>query len=102
MRDKGLQPERTALAWSRTLLALCACLMLLLRSAWLSSNGEHGMLWSVYVLAICAIPMAVVTLSRAKYLKHATKPKQITPVIPFALSMACMLSAALAVWSKLS
>ena len=99
MRDKGLQPERTALAWSRTVLTWCACLALLFRSAWLSS--EHSVLLTVYFLGACAIPATLMCVKRASYLKRTHPPRQVSPMVPLALSSMCAVGAMLAIWSVL-
>ncbi|NYT22131.1 DUF202 domain-containing protein [Alcaligenaceae bacterium] len=100
VKDKGLQPERTALAWFRTLLTWCASLILLFRLVWLT--GRPAVLWAVYLLAAGAIPMAMMCWSRARHLRLARVPRPIAPALPIALSAICALSAILAIWSMMA
>lgn len=51
--DHGLQPERTSLAWFRTLLGYCALMVLALKNNW---HQAGTLFWiSMVVLAIVAL-----------------------------------------------
>ena len=50
-RDPGLQPERTALAWSRTGLAMLVNALLALRTGWTSHQAPITVLGFVLLLA---------------------------------------------------
>ncbi len=51
-RDAGLQAERTALAWSRTGLAVVANGLLVLRSGW--TSGEASLTFVAFALLVAA------------------------------------------------
>jgi uncharacterized membrane protein YidH (DUF202 family) len=53
-RDPGLQAERTALAWSRTGLAVFVNALLALRSGWLSSQAPITVLGITLLIASAA------------------------------------------------
>ncbi|WP_120967209.1 DUF202 domain-containing protein [Comamonas sp. lk] len=54
-RDPGLQPERTALAWSRTGLAMLLNALLALRSGWVGQHAPITGLGLVLLMASGAI-----------------------------------------------
>ncbi len=54
-RDPGLQPERTALAWNRTGLAMLVNALLALRTGWTSHQSPITVLGFVLLLASGAI-----------------------------------------------
>lgn len=54
-RDPGLQPERTALAWNRTGLAMLVNALLALRTGWTSHQAPITALGFVLLLASGAI-----------------------------------------------
>lgn len=58
--DPGLQPERTALAWTRTVLALIVNAALLVRTPLLQAGAMSWVVWA----ALCAA--AIVLLSVAQ------------------------------------
>lgn len=74
-RDPGLQPERTSLAWRRTLLALVVVDLLIWRS-WVMSGTRAG--GSDY-LGLCALTAMAATvvlsccvLARGRELRHSS------------------------------
>ncbi|WP_153503957.1 DUF202 domain-containing protein [Cumulibacter manganitolerans] len=59
-RDRGLQPERTILAWNRTLLALVACGLLFLR--WLPTHR----VWALLPFVLAAAGALAIMIGRRR------------------------------------
>lgn len=89
-RDPDLQAERTALAWSRTALAVRANALLVLRSGWVSERTTITALGFVPLLAAAAI-----------YLHGAWRRRELVaahrPVAPRAGTTAIIVLAACAI-----
>ncbi len=61
VRDPGLQPERTSLAWGRTLLTLIVADLLIWRS-WALAGSRGVVLGPVDFLGVCALAAMAATL----------------------------------------
>lgn len=64
--DAGLQPERTALSWTRTAAAMMVCSLTLLR--W-SDNYSNLVFGAIGLLAVLAL--AIISRNRAEYRAEA-------------------------------
>lgn len=64
--DAGLQPERTALAWTRTALAMMVCSLTLLRWSETYSSLVFG---AIGVLAV--LSLVIIARNRAEYRSEA-------------------------------
>ncbi|AKK12158.1 DUF202 domain-containing protein [Corynebacterium uterequi] len=88
--DPGLQPERTALSWGRTVLALLVCASTLLRWA--------GMYPSVIVVLALVLALLAVTLLLAGHHRyqreaHSLAKERVQPnVVAVLLVTACMVT----------
>ncbi|WP_083849774.1 DUF202 domain-containing protein [Rhodococcus sp. JVH1] len=91
-RDPGLQPERTTLAWRRTLLTAVCTLLLCLRAATTASSpallGVVGLvLVTIGVLASCSIVRA------RRYRRNPHDPRPMPDLGPAAVSVSMALGA---------
>ncbi|WP_028279835.1 DUF202 domain-containing protein [Arthrobacter sp. H5] len=64
--DPGLQPERTSLAWGRTMMAMIVASLLFLR--WLPA---HGWFTVILVLVALATSLAIYASQRIRYSRGA-------------------------------
>ena len=74
-RDRGLQAERTALAWNRTALAVVANAVLALRAGW--TRGEASLTFVAFALLVAAGAAVVYGAWRRRHLlsgQGATAP----------------------------
>ena len=62
--DPGLQPERTALSWGRTMLALCTAAAVYLR--WVPSHGPFVL--TLFGTAVCTA-LGIYATQRVRYRK---------------------------------
>lgn len=71
--DRGLQPERTTLAWRRSLIAVTVASLLVARTALVHSYPVAPMLWLMWLTSFICV--AVCTLQQQQRLSHhRTKP----------------------------
>lgn len=66
-QDPGLQPERTALAWGRTMMTLCTAAAVYLR--WLPTHGVFVL--CLFVVALC-LAGGIYATQRRRYRRAAT------------------------------
>ena len=66
--DAGLQPERTAMSWTRTALAMLACSMTLLR--W---SGPYPAIVFAAIGLLALISLILFALNRRIYSRQATR-----------------------------
>lgn len=96
-RDPGLQPERTAMAWSRTAMALFVNALLIVRSGWLHHHGEVLAL-GVVLLALSAAVLVFAWRRGSAILRAAEVPAVLRPAVPLLMAWASGLACAAAMW----
>ncbi|MDQ0031888.1 DUF202 domain-containing protein [Arthrobacter bambusae] len=105
-RDPGLQPERTVLAWRRTLISLLVVDLFIWRR-WLSAKSGAGQLSTLIpgldYQGICALTAAAATIVlgsvfwvRSHQLHHGPEEASATLVLASALSIIALACAAVA------
>lgn len=86
MRDAGLQPERTGLAWQRTALASSVAALLLLHHA--ANAGWSGPVTVPAALgSSIALVIAVAGGVRARRLREARQPGPLPSALPAVLAV---------------
>ncbi|MDT4843768.1 hypothetical protein FQZ97_777050 [compost metagenome] len=68
VRDPGLQPERTRLAWNRTALAMGACALLVIRAG--LQSGELLSLMAGGLLCVATCGLVVIGMIRSHQLER--------------------------------
>lgn len=97
-RDPGLQPERTALAWDRTALALAANAALVVRSGLQAHNA--ALLSAGVVLLGLAVALTGVGLFRRRQLASA-RPAAPMPTLIGLAAASAVLAGACGAWGLL-
>jgi uncharacterized membrane protein YidH (DUF202 family) len=97
-RDPGLQPERTAIAWSRTALSFAANGLLLVPRL-VHAGDDPAVLTMVAVTVVLAVYTGLVAVRRGHQLRAATRPDP-PRAMPFVVVAAgvTVLGVLLSVW----
>ena len=96
-RDFGLQPERTFMAWSRTVMALLIDAALVMRSGWLHGRGEVFAL-GMAVAAVCVPVLMFARRRSATIVEGAALPAALRPGAPLLIAAASGIACAIAMW----
>ncbi|MDF2466830.1 MAG: oxidoreductase [Ramlibacter sp.] len=95
--DPGLQPQRTALAWNRTTLALAINALLVLRAG--LQTGDRALLALGALVGIAAVAIAVAAMRRRRQLAHGVYAPATALIASTALAV--MLAASGGLWAML-
>lgn len=103
-RDPGLQPERTALSWRRTMLTAVVAALICVR-AWVVTPSAWLVVAAAAVLVVVGLTGAGQALRYARYRRDPADPRPVplplllgTGVLIAVASVACLIGAALRPW----
>ena len=88
VRDAGLQAERTALAWSRTALAILTNGVLVLRAGWAGEKGAITFL--AFALLLAAAATFRYSMQRRRELDSAPRPSAPPAAVTGAVAVAAV------------
>ncbi len=97
-RDPGLQPERTALAWRRTALAMTVNAILVMRTG--MTGRSRALMIAGVLLGACALMLMGASVLRRRQLA-AGAPSAPSQGLLAATTLAVLAAAGCALWSML-
>lgn len=99
MRDPGLQPERTALAWSRTAFAVAVNALLAVRAG--LTGDDAPLLAAGVVLLVAAGAVLVFGSVRRAHLAAGGPVAPVPSTVVVGVTLATLMACAAGVWSVL-